>query len=301
MIPKTLIYCFGMAADFGGKPWGLSHYVCLRSAIDRIRPDRVLFFYEYEPTGPWWEITRPLVDLVKVAAPRQIFGNPIDHPAHRADIVRLEKLIELGGIYLDSDVFVHRSFDDLLSYPVVLGAEGEHRSVGVANAVIPAQAGAMFLRRWHETYRSFRGTGGKHWNEHSVLVPSNLARTYPGEVKVLSARAFYWPLWTAAHLEMIFNGSAPIVSDETYATHLWEGRSWRYVRSLTPRDVRRIETNFHSWARPYVDDLPDDFGGTHVPWRTRAPGRFELLSSRAINALQVMRAQRTTRTLAREN
>src|SRR5215475_10420182 len=113
MIPKILHYCFGMSPDFGGKPWSLIHHVCVRSAVRHIRPSEVFLYCEYEPSGPWWELTRPLVTVQKIEGPRAIFGNPLLHPAHQADVVRVEKLLETGGIYLDADVFVHKSFDAL--------------------------------------------------------------------------------------------------------------------------------------------------------------------------------------------
>ena len=74
MIPKVLHYCFGMAPDFGGKPWSLIHYVGVASAIRHIKPKAAYFYYEYEPSGPWWELTKPLVTPVKIDAPREIFG-----------------------------------------------------------------------------------------------------------------------------------------------------------------------------------------------------------------------------------
>ena len=67
------------------------HHVCLMSAITHIRPERVLFYYEYEPTGAWWELSRAIVTLVKIAAPREIFGKPLAHVAHRSDVVRLQE------------------------------------------------------------------------------------------------------------------------------------------------------------------------------------------------------------------
>ena len=88
-IPRVLHYTFGMAADFGGQPWSLVHHVCLKSAIARIRPEQVYFYYEYEPTGPWWALTHDLVTLVQITAPREIFGTPLAHVAHRSDVVRL--------------------------------------------------------------------------------------------------------------------------------------------------------------------------------------------------------------------
>lgn len=41
--------------------------------------------------------------------------------AFASDVIRLDVLIKYGGIYLDTDVLVHRSFDDLLSNSLFLG------------------------------------------------------------------------------------------------------------------------------------------------------------------------------------
>jgi len=54
-IPKTVHFIFGMAPDFGGKPWGMTHHCCVMSAIKHIKPDKVLFHYGTEPTGAWWK------------------------------------------------------------------------------------------------------------------------------------------------------------------------------------------------------------------------------------------------------
>ena len=260
-IPKILHYCFGMAPDFGGKPWSLIHYVSVASAIRHIRPDAVYLYYEYEPSGPWWDLTKPLVTPVKVDAPREVFGRPVSHPAHRADVVRLQKLIEMGGIYLDADVLVQRSFDDLLDNSAVLGREGfDDADPKMANAIILAEPNAPFLLRWFDEYRTFRGDEG-FWNEHSVVIPARLAANFPDEITVLSPTAFFWPLWTDDHIHWLFNSADPIPALDTYANHLWESFAWRdYLADLTPGEARRKETNFHRWARPYLEGLPDDLG-----------------------------------------
>ena len=257
-IPRVLHYTFGMAADFGGKPWSLVHHVCLKSAIAHIRPERVFFYYEHEPTGPWWALSRDLVTLVQITAPREIFGNRLAHVAHRSDVVRLQKLIEHGGIYLDADVLVQRDFDDLLEKSVVLGREA---GFGMANAVILAEPQAPFLIRWLDAYRSFRSKGrDEFWNEHSVALPAKLAREYPQEITVLSEKAFFWPLWHDDHIDWIFRSNRPIALDETYANHLWEANAWSILEDLTPGQVRAEDTNFHRWALPYLEGLPGDYG-----------------------------------------
>ncbi|HEY1877239.1 MAG TPA: glycosyltransferase [Rhizomicrobium sp.] len=260
-IPKILHYTFGMAPDFGGKPWSLVHYVCLKSAVERIRPEKVHFYCQFEPSTPWWDLSRDLLNVVKIAAPREIFGRPLKHVAHQSDVVRLQRLIAEGGIYLDADVLVQRCFDDLLDNSTVLGLEGQVGNIGLANAVILAEPNAAFLRRWLDEYRSFRSQGrDRHWNEHSVQLPARLAIAYPEEITVLPPTAFYWPLWTENHLRWIFRSDAPISLDRAYANHLWESSAWHYLQHLTPGDVRRRSTNFHKWALPYLAGLSDDFG-----------------------------------------
>jgi SAM-dependent methyltransferase len=270
MIPKLLHYTFGMARDFGGKPWSLVHHVCLRSAVERIKPERTYFYCQFEPSGPWWELSRKLVTVVKIEAPREIFGRPLQHVAHQSDVVRLQKLIEYGGIYMDADVFVHRSFDDLLKNSTVLGQEGEGAEHGMANAVILAEPNAPFLRRWLAEYRSFRSNGrDEYWNEHSVQLPVRLAKAYPDEITVLSPKAFFWPLWTDEHLEWIFRSDRAIPLDGVYANHLWESNAWKFIEDMTPGQVRASNTNFNSWAMPFVADLPDTFGAPTLLGRLR--------------------------------
>src|SRR5690242_9005111 len=187
MIPKILHYCFGMADNAEGKAWSLVHHACLRSAVERIRPAQVNLYCEHEPSGPWWELSKPMIEVRRITAPREIFGNPIMHFAHRADIVRLERLLHEGGIYLDADVFVHRDFDDLLGHQAILGRQlVDGGKPGLCNAVILAERGASFLERWHGEYRWFRSKGrDEFWDEHSVQVPLKLAEQFPDELTIL--------------------------------------------------------------------------------------------------------------------
>jgi hypothetical protein len=293
LIPNILHYCFGMASDFGGKPWSLVHHVCVKSALERIKPAACFFYYEHEPTGPWWQLTRDMLTLIKIEAPRTIFGNPIVHPAHRADVVRLDRLMERGGIYLDCDVFVHRDFDDLLGHSAVLGRQGDQ---GLCNAVILAEAGAPFLKRWYAEYKLFRATGvgtgpNDYWDEHSVHLPMKLSREFPHEIVVLPPEAFFSPSWEHAESRKIFGSSGPIDLSRKYANHLWESAVWHeYLEDLTPKHVRRIDSNFHRWARPFLAGLPDDFGKPATADRIingcrRMPRRAKAVARRAAKRL----------------
>jgi hypothetical protein len=258
VIPKILHFCFGLSAK--GGDWGLVHYACVKSAVERIKPEKAFLYFEYRPRGPFWDLTTKIVECKKIIAPRKIFGNPLNHYAHRADVLRLRKLIETGGIYLDCDVFVHRDFDDLLANSVVLGQEGDIASVGLCNAVILAEPNAPFLTRWYSQYKTFRSGGyDSFWNEHSVKLPRQLAAAHPEELTIVGPRAFFWPHWDDEGLRRIFASTDPIPGNGVYANHLWEGRVWsQYLRDLTPARVRLIDSNFHRWVRPLIVDLPDN-------------------------------------------
>lgn len=262
MIPKTLHFCFGLTSDFGGKPWSLVHHACVRSAIERIDPWEVFFYFQHEPSGPWWELTSQLVNRRRVVAPESVFGRPLLHPAHRADVLRLERLIEAGGIYLDCDVLVHADVSDLLNNSVVLGREQGPDRAGLCNAVIMAEREAPFLRRWHAEYRSFRSNGSdEYWNEHSVIVPLRLATEHPGEVTVLPPAAFFEPNWSDEGIAALFGTGRSPDARGIYANHLWEGVAWRrHLDGLTPGRVREVDSPFHAWLRPLVAGLPDDYG-----------------------------------------
>jgi hypothetical protein len=257
MIPNRIHFCFGLAEDFGGKPFSLVHYLAIRSAVEVNRPEAVLFHYRHEPRGPWWERARELVEPVRIEPPREIHGVSVRHHAHQTDLVRLQVLFEQGGIYLDLDVLCLRPFAPLLEHPAVMGWEAQW---GLCNAVVLAEPGGFFVERWLEGFdperslwHGFRSQGAdEHWGEMAVRYPAMLAERYPEHVHVVGPRAFFWPTWTPADLRLLFEKGGESF-DEAYCLHLWEQCSWdRYLCDLDADAVRSVDTNFHRLARRFL-------------------------------------------------
>jgi hypothetical protein len=71
-----------------------------------IRQDADDSHYEHLPRGPWWDEIVPHLTLIKTVVPDEIYGRPIRHFAHKADVLRLLAMKYSGGIYLDIDMFV---------------------------------------------------------------------------------------------------------------------------------------------------------------------------------------------------
>ena len=274
MIPNILHFVFGMAPDFGGKPFSLVHYLSIRSAVELNRPDAVIFHYQYEPEGSWWEKAKPLVTLRPIKAPEEIMGNPLKHVAHQADVVRLRALQETGGIYLDLDTISVKPLSSLLVNEFVIGQElkaafvprnwrqrlkkklgwiktGE-ASTGLCNAVLLSAPNSRFVNRWLEEYKNFRSAGrDKYWNEHSVLVPQRLAALYPEELTQLGPYAFHYPLYNEEGLRMMFEEQHEF--PEAFLHHLWESFAWdKYMKALSREDILQTDSTYNLIARKYL-------------------------------------------------
>lgn len=189
MIPKIVHFIFGLCPDFGKRGFSYIHYLAVITAYKQLKPEQIHFHYEFEPHGHWWEKAKQFVQLNKVKAPDTIFGNPIVSYQHKADVLRLELLKNMGGIYLDIDVLSLNSFDRLLVHNNVMGIEP---SVGLCNAVILAERNSDFITAWYKSYETF---DKENWNYHSIQVPLKLADTMKSQVQIENYYSFYYPFY----------------------------------------------------------------------------------------------------------
>lgn len=230
---------FGMARDFGGKPWSWFHYAAVAAAAAVNKPDAIVFWYEHLPSGKWWRAARPHLTLRKIVAPVEVFGNELCHPAHQADVVRLRALLDEGGAYIDSDVWCLKPFAGIQHPGWWMGIQGS--GYGLCNATMGGDAGSAFAAEWLDTYRRFRSKGrDRHWDEHSVRVPLTISKRRPKDIRVLPRTAFFSPLW--GRLREIFAGQSrhrrPHLAD-SYSVHLWESICWDYLSTLEPDAIDR--------------------------------------------------------------
>lgn len=257
-----------MTGGDAGKPFSFAHYLAIASCHAVNRPARINVHYTFEPSGPWWVLARPYITPVVSAEVTAIYGHALEHPAHRADVRRLEILLESGGIYLDMDVLCLRPFAPLLDLvedddapDVVMG---EECGVGLCNAIIVSRPGAAFLQRWLESYASFDAA---RWNHHAVRVPRQLADECPGLIHVVDRERFFWPMYWKDHLRAFFLRPDSQFTARSYALHLWESITWPLLRRLTPTQIWLVDCEFSDLVGPYLTPaggpapLPRDAGG----------------------------------------
>lgn len=276
MVPNILHFIFGLSPDFGGKPFSFSHYMAIRSAMVANDPSDIVFHYQYEPDGVYWDMIRNNITLNQIEAPSAIHGNPLHHVAHKAGVVRLRSLYRTGGIYLDIDTITVKPLHVFRKYAFSIGQELalpveytmsqkvkkliRHQTIrpfkvnigGLCDAVLFAEPGAPFLEHWLGAYKTFRSKGRDgFWGEHAVTVPLQLSEKYPALVEKLSPFAFHYPVHDAMGLKLLFEKN--MVFKKAYIHHLWESASWdKYLKHLTVESVRKTDTTYNLLARRYL-------------------------------------------------
>jgi hypothetical protein len=278
LIPNIIHFVFGLDPDFGGRPFVLFHYLAIKSAYDVNKPDIIYFVCAHEPEGEYFEKARIYIEIVKIVPPDSIFGNKLYHYAHKADVIRLERILEYGGIYLDLDVICQKSLAPLLkNNKLVLGESYSYwkyepkgllrkllfvlkihrpkeskKLQGLCNAVIIAPKNDVFVQRWYESYKYFRAKGhDQYWDEQSVIVPSKLAEIYRDELVVVPESHFFYPSFDKWGLKSLFEEDNSF--KDAFVFHLWESLSYeKYLNKLNEDQITTKNTTFNRIARKYL-------------------------------------------------
>lgn len=269
-IPNYFHFVFGLKKQH--EPFHLMYYLCLNSCLKVNKPEKIFFYYVNEPFGIYWELIKPNLELVKVAPNDFVksykypkIGRKRNSYAHHADFIRLEKLVEKGGVYADIDtLFVKKLPAHLFQKSFVLGQEPEILSettgqteTSLCNAFIMAEKDSSFAKRWLEKMQShFDGS----WSNHSTLLPRKLSEQYPEEIHIEPLRSFYRFTWTPDDLQDLFENAVDDLED-VYSIHLWKHlwfSRWNrgfcrfHGRLLTEDYVMSAKTTYARLAKPYL-------------------------------------------------
>jgi len=255
-VPKVLHFIFGLSSDFGGKPFGLVHHLVIRAALRSVQPELAMFHHAHEPSGEWWEKTKQLVHLRKVKSPTAIHGHPLRRFAHQADVLRLELLLQFGGVYMDMDVLLLQPVQSLLTQAasapggVLLAHEGIDGTIGAGNALMACTRNASIMQTWYGRYRDFSDAV---WNGFSVRLPMELAIAQPGAIALLDYTAVYWPPWNPWGVAQLYR-TPRCMLPQSVGVHLWETKMWASLLSrLTPEMVNQRDTCFARLAAAVLD------------------------------------------------
>lgn len=146
MIPK-IIHC----AWFGGKEKPEVVKKCIKSWKEHM-PD-----YEIKE----WNESNFDVNMFEYS--KEAYNNKVW--GFVADPIRIWALYNYGGIYLDTDVEVYKSFDDLLDNKFFIGFEQPHY---FGNATIGAEKGNELLKEILDEYNKKKFVVKQNWWEYET-------------------------------------------------------------------------------------------------------------------------------------
>ena len=214
-IPKIIHFIY-----FGYTEYKFIHYLAIKSAYDN-NPNYKIYLYNYvQPkNNKWWELSKDYVEIIYTEPPEEIFSHKLNNFAHKADIIRLQKLIEYGGIYLDIDIWTINSYDTLLNTnkSCIMGYQASNTQFeGLCNAIICAKPQSEFLKIWYENYKTFDNT---KWDNHSVYLPLELSKKVPDLIEIKPQSAFFPVSWW--EFDTLFKKNKVDLS-KSYCIHLWE-------------------------------------------------------------------------------
>lgn len=272
-IPKIFHFVFGLKPQI--EPFHLVYYLCLKSCLEVNRPEKVFLYYYYKPYGKYWDLIKSELNLVKVLLPEFVEKYSYKDKfiaqfkyAHLSDFIRLEKLVEFGGIYADIDtIFVNKLPEEFFKKSFILGSEGKVLCPktklwkdSLCNAFIMSRKDSEFGKLWLENIeKSFDGS----WSKHSCFLPQELSEIYPEYIHIEPIKSFYKHLWTREGIETLLEGYDPDFTG-VYSMHLWNHLWWDKKRKdfskfhcglLTEKYIASKDTTYNIIARKYLPNI----------------------------------------------
>jgi mannosyltransferase OCH1-like enzyme len=229
MIPKTIHYCW-----FGKEKKPDIFYQCLVS-WEKYCPDFEIKEWNENNTKSYQN------KFYKNAYRKKKY-------AFVADCVRVQTLLEYGGVYLDIDMLLIKPIDDLLYSDFIVGEEVTGR---VNFALFGAVQGQNFLKKMKKFYDT------TPFNEFSVpVITHTFSPLVQTENLTENERIFPPEYFYALPYQNRNEDHSKYVTENSYAVHLWD-HSWNAEKnentSTLVRNLRTVTADyvFYGYPRPY--------------------------------------------------
>ena len=197
-IPKIIHLLY-----FGETEFHSYHYKCITSMINAMPNHKIVIYNKVEPSGnAYWDHLKTFscVHIEKIEPPTSFDGFELKHFQYKADVVRIEKLYEHGGIYLDIDMLIFKNFEAIFEtghdfYISKENSDGE----GLINAFIASKPKNEFLKIWLDSFKT--GLRMNVWAYHirdsnALLLKENPHYYLKYNIGILNAQEFFSIPWS---------------------------------------------------------------------------------------------------------
>lgn len=276
-IPRIAHFVFGLREQL--EPFHLLHYLSIETCRRIIQPEVIYLHYHHLPFGVYWDEIRPQLTLKRVDLRPEVLQARYDDRlvpeqyryAHHADFVRLDALVEHGGIYADIDtIFVRPIADELYLEKFVIGREPDmqdeltgQRRPSLCNALLMAEPDSAFAKAWRTRMgAAINGT----WSNHSGFLAQALSEELPEAVRVEPEESFFAVPCTPTGIGALLE-DGPVELAHSYSVHLWAHVWWgadrsdfsvRHAAEMTQTYFQTERSPLAELVRPYLPDIDVD-------------------------------------------
>ncbi len=217
--------------NIGPREFNIMHFISIMSAYKLNKPDKIYLYCDHDQKNNfYWEILKDILTIEKIKAPKVYKGISLYSYQYQADIIRMEKLIERGGIYMDLDMLSIKSITEFLKHNIVMGVEvcKDPNSINMSdfgtltNAIILTEPNNKFIKHWFNLISD--NLLGKPWAYHAVCLPYKILKEKKDEFDVvLKPTKTLCPF--CFRKDYIFNKNTKhLIKNlkDSHTIHLWE-------------------------------------------------------------------------------
>lgn len=258
MIPNIIHFIYFNSPT--ARRFSYMNALAVKTAYHMQNPKQIIMHYNTEQEdNPHWQSIKPYVTLRKIGAPTKYKHIPLQYVQYQADIVRLQILEEFGGIYMDTDQLLIKPLDDLLDNECVMGGESyiDHardlhdvtKIQSLSSGLIMSAPYSKFIQKWIDRWPE--GFKENVWASHAVVLPWEIAKEFPNDVKVLEVEAF-----TPFDFrdDYIFGTDLNQLKrlKHSYAVHMWDTIWQPQIEKIDEDYLKNSESMFAYMFRRYA-------------------------------------------------
>jgi len=241
---ETALIHFIWLTQPGSRPFSFINSLAIRAAAKHHNDPIIMWCNEVPHNNPNWYMVKDLFEVRPIEMPSEIGGIPLEHIQYKADVLRLQILEKLGGIYLDTDSLLLRPLTPLVGPEMVLARESPD---SLAMSPIICKPGAEFIKVWLERIPKALEVGT--WAYHAVNLPVDIAKEHPCDIR---PQAEFFP-FDLRHNYLFDHGRADEHTKrlgDPYALHVYETYWAGYLGEVDEGYMRTRDTLF---ARLFKD------------------------------------------------
>ena len=216
------------------RPWSLVNPAAVMLARKYHPNDKIIIWTNADPARHY-DLLSTAGDagaiVQSTALPTRIEGVPIEHPQYVADVMRLQILIEHGGVYMDTDILLRQPLDAHIGFVgsshLALMSWETPAKTSVCNALMISPPGNAFMAEWLR--RIPQALQSPTWAQGGVVLPAQIAADPNLRLSHLMLdHTFACPLdlsrpWL---FDPALRGEAESLSATSHAVHVFE-TYWR--------------------------------------------------------------------------